>query len=111
MKNDFLNDDWLKEELSDEYINDDNFSFSVVKKIELHETNSKRNFYAALVAMIALFGFVFIPDLMMISAENSVSILVNEQQMLPFMEMELIGLIVILLSFALIWSFEDFDLV
>jgi len=111
MKNDFLNDDWLKEELSDEYINDDNFSFSVVKKIELHETNSKRNFYAALVAMIALFGFVFIPDLMMISAENAVSILVNKQQMLPFMEMELIGLIVILLSFVLIWSFENFDLV
>ena len=29
MKNDFLDDDWLKEALSDEYIHDDDFSFSV----------------------------------------------------------------------------------
>jgi hypothetical protein len=111
MKNDFLDDEWLKDELSDEYINDDDFSFSVVKKIELHQTNSKRKFYAVLIAMITLFGLLFIPDLMTISAENSTSILVNEQQMLPFMEMELMGLFVILLSFALIWSFEDFDLI
>ena len=111
MKNDFLNDDWLKEELSDEYINDDNFSFSVVKQIALHETKSKRKFYAVLVFMITLFGFLFIPDLMTISTENPTSLLVNEQQMLPFMEMELMGLFVILLSFVLIWSFEDFDLV
>lgn len=111
MKNDFLDDEWLKEELSDEYINDDDFSFSVVKKIALHENNSKRKFYAVLVAMITLFGFLFIPDLMTISAGNPTSVLVNEQQMLPFMEMELIGLFVILLSFVLIWSFEDFDLI
>ncbi len=111
MKNDFLNDDWLKNELSDEYINDDNFSFSVVKKIELHETKSKRKFYAVLVVMIALFGFLFIPDLMMISAGNSTSFLVNEQKMLPFMQIEYMGIFVILLSFILIWSFEDFDLI
>ena len=78
MKNDFLDDDWLKEELSDEYINDDDFSFSVVKKITLHEGKSKRNFYAVLVTMITLFGFLFIPDLMMIYAEGSTSLLISD---------------------------------
>ncbi|NQZ22566.1 MAG: hypothetical protein HRT53_10960 [Colwellia sp.] len=111
MKNDFHNDDWLKEQLSDEYINDDDFSFSVVKKIAWHETKSKRIFYAVLLVMITLFSFLFIPDLMMIIAGNSTSRLVSAQQFLPFMQMEYIGIFVILLSFALIWSFENSDLI
>ena len=111
MKNDFLDDDWLKEELSDEYINDDDFCFSVVKKIALHEGKSKRNFYAVLATMITLFGFLFIPDLMMIYAEGSTSLLMSDQNILPFMQIEYLGIFVILLSFILIWSFEDFDLI
>jgi len=111
MKNDFLDDEWLKDELSDEYINDDDFSFSVVKKIALHETKSKRNFYATLVVMITLFSCLFIPDLIMIFTEHSTSILVSEQKILPFMQLEYMGVFAILLSFILIWSFEEFDLI
>jgi hypothetical protein len=115
MKNDFLDDDWLKEELSDEYINDDDFSFSVVKKIQLHESKSNRNFYFMLTTMLAIISFLFIPDLMTVAAEGSASLSlldsVNTQQKSPFMPMEFIGLAVICLSFILIWSFEDFDLI
>ena len=114
MKNDFLDDDWLKEELSDEYIHDDDFSFSVVKKIQLNESKQKRHFYIILAAMFALTSFLFIPDLMMIYGETPASLSLigsTTQQQSPFMQMELIGLGVILLSFILIWSFEDFDLI
>jgi len=111
MKNDFLDDEWLKDELSDEYINDDDFSCSVVKKIALHETKSKRNFYATLLVMITLFGCLFIPDLIMILTEHSTSILVSEQKILPFMQLEYMGVFAVLLSFILIWSFEEFDLI
>jgi hypothetical protein len=113
MKNDFLDDDWLKEELSDEYIHNDDFSFSVVKKIQLHESQSKRNFYVILTFMIGVISFLFIPELMVMSVEGSSSLLgaVNEQKTLPFMQMEFIGIGVIFLSFILIWSFEDFDLI
>jgi len=111
MKNDFLDDDWLKDELLDEYINDDDFSFSVVKKIELHETKSKVAFYAALFLAITLFGFLFLADLMMMFSGNSAETLANAQKILPFMQMEYVGIFVILLSFVLIWSFEDFDLI
>jgi hypothetical protein len=120
MKNDFLDDDWLKEELADEYISDDDFSFSVIKKIQANESESKskRNFYAILTAMIAIISFLFIPDLMTLSAEGAAGSasfalldLVSEQQKSPFMQIEFIGLCVICLSFILIWSFEDFDLI
>ena len=115
MKNDFLDDDWLKEELSDEYIHDDDFSFSVVKKIQLHERQSKRNFYIMLAVMIGVISFLFIPELMVMSAQGSGSFLLVdslvEQQKLSFTLMELMGLGVIFLSFILIWSFEDFDLI
>tara|TARA_B100000809_G_C14641968_1_gene352594 strand:+ start:73 stop:420 length:348 start_codon:yes stop_codon:yes gene_type:complete len=115
MKNNFLDDDWLKEELSDEYIHDDDFSFSVVKKIQLNESQSKKNFYIILTAIIAITSFLFIPDLMIMSLQGSGSFLllgsVNEQQKLSFTLMEFMGLGVIFLSFILIWSFEDFDLI
>ena len=115
MKNDFLDDNWLKEELSDEYIHDDDFSFSVVKKIQFNERQSKRNFCVILAVIIGVISYLFIPDLMMISAEGSaqLSLLgsVNEQQQSPFMQMEFIGIGVIFMSFILIWTFEDFDLI
>jgi hypothetical protein len=127
MKNDFLDDDWLKEELLDEYIHDDDddFSFSVLKKIQQreseNESKNKRNFYLMLTAMVAIISFLFIPDLMTLSLESAgsaegaglFSLLdsVNEQQKPPFMPMEFIGLAVICLSFILVWSFEDFDLI
>ena len=123
MKNDFLDDDWLKEELSDEYIHDDEFSLSVLKKIKHNESKSQsernskstRNFYLMLTAMVAIISFLFIPDLMTLSLESAefLSLLdaVNEQQKSPFMPMEFIGLAVICLSFILVWSFEDYDLI
>ena len=111
MKNDFLDDDWLKEALSDEYIHDDDFSFSVVKKIQLNERQSKRNFYTILAVMIGVISVLFIPDLLMIFSQGPTSLSlfgpVNEQEM----PMEFMGLGVIFLSFILIWSFEDFDLI
>jgi len=122
MKNDFLDDDWLKEELSDDYIDDDDFSLSVMKKVQHNEGKSesknKRNFYLMLTVMVAMIGFLFIPDLMTLSLESveSASLLsllnsANEQQKSSFMLMEFIGLAVICLSFILIWSCEDFDLI
>ena len=111
MRNDFLNDDWLKEELADEDINDDDFSFSVIKKIELNKKKDKTMTYVMLAAMITLFSFLFIPDLMMIAAENAISFSVSEQQIVPFLQMEFIGLLLICLIFIMIWSFEDFDLI
>ena len=111
MKNDFLDDDWLKETLSDDYIHDDDFSFSVVKKIQVNERKSKRNFYTILAVMIGVISVLFIPDLLMVFSQGptSLSLLgpVNEQNM----QMEFMGLGVIFLSFILIWSFEDSDLI
>jgi hypothetical protein len=111
MKNDFLDDDWLKEELTDEYIHDDDFSFTVVKKIAIDERKSKRNFYLLLVALLTIISCLFIPDLMTISAQDSMMFAASEQSVMSFMQMEFIGLCVICLSFILIWSFEDFDLI
>lgn len=114
MENDFLDDDWLKEELSDEYIHDDDFSFSVVKKIQLNESTQKRYFYIILTAMVAITSLLFIPGLMMIYGETPTSLSLigsTPQQQSSFRQVELIGLGVILLSFILIWSFEDFDLI
>ena len=114
MKNDFLNDNWLKEELLDEYIQDDGFSFFVVKKIQLNESRQKRYFYIILTAMVAITSFLFIPDLMMIYGETPTSLSLissTTQQQSPFRQIEFFGLSVILLSIILIWSFEDFDLI
>ena len=114
MKNDFFDDNWLKEELSDEYIHDDDFSFSVVKKLRRIESRSKRNFYILLAVMIGIITFLFIPDLMMIYAEDSPSLSLlgsATQQKTPSTAIEFVGLAVIFLSFILIWSFEDFDLI
>jgi len=128
MKNDFLDDDWLKEELSDDYIDDDAFSLSVMKKVRHNEGKSesknKRNFYLMLTAMVAIIGFLFIPDLLTLSLESVESVesvesaglfslfdAVNIQQKSSFMLMEFIGLAVVCLSFILIWSCEDFDLI
>lgn len=89
-------------------------SFSVVKQILRIESRSKRNFCVILAVMICIISFLFIYDLMMISAEGlaQLSLLgsINEQQKSPFMQMEFIGIGVILLGFILIWSFEDFNL-
>jgi len=122
MKNDFLDDDWLKEELSDDYIDDDDFSLSVMKKVRhnegVSESKNKRNFYLMLTAMVGIIGFLFIPDLMTLSLESaegaglfSLFDAANEQQKSSFMLIEFIGLAVVCLSFILIWSCEDFDLI
>jgi len=128
MKNDFLDDDWLKEALSDDYIHDDDFSLSVMKKVRHNEGKSesknKRNFYLMLTAIVGILGFLFIPDLMTLSLESVESVesaegaglfslfdSVNVQQKSSFMLMEFIGLAVVCLSFILIWSCEDFDLI
>jgi len=121
MKNDFLDDDWLKDELSDDYIDDDDFSVSVVKKITFHERKSKRNFYFLLAALLTITSFLLIPDLIMLFTEGASSLeglvsfslfdSVNGHKNSSFMQMEFIGLCVILLSFVMIWSCEDFDLI
>lgn len=115
MKNEFLDDEWLKEQLSDEYIHDDDFSVSVVEKIQFNESDNKRSFYLQLTAIAAIICFLFIPELITVFAEGSASISflgsINDLQKILLIPMEFIGLCVFCLSFILIWSFEDFDLI
>lgn len=111
MKNNFLDDDWLKEELTEEYIDDDNFSFSVVKKIEQHENINNRYFYLVIAFIITIIGYFLIPEFMVLLSEPLALFSDNQNQIMPMSQIELIGGIAILLIFILIWSFESFDLI
>jgi len=111
MKNDVLDDAWLKNELTDDYIDDGDFSFTVVEKIAQHESNNKRYLYTISAIIVGIMSYLFIPELMILLTNSPVYSSANSQDITSLTSVELMGIFVVMLVFILIWSFEDLDLI
>jgi uncharacterized BrkB/YihY/UPF0761 family membrane protein len=114
MKHDFLNDDWLKEQLHEEHLEDDNFSHAVMQKVSEQQQNTPWYLYAFSSALICAFGYLIVNLLLSLLTDAPIekptlidiqwSTITNGFAVAP------ISIIVITLAFALIWSIEEYDL-
>lgn len=120
MKNDFLNDDWLKEELAEEHLNNDNFSMSVMEQIQQQQSTKKNTTNRSLFTILTLVAIgvaylLFQPFVTLLANSNvntaTELFSIHPQQFIAFTNSEITGLFAFILIFILTWSFEDFDLI
>lgn len=110
MKKNNFDDNWLTSELQDSSLEDDGFSTLVIKQVNQYEHKNARKWGLALSALcisavlVTFFHFDG-TNFLDISAylENSDSL----NLYIPFSELEVLGLLIVVLSMGLIWLTEE----
>ena len=114
MKHDFLDDDWLKQQLAEDHLNDDDFSHSVMQKIGEQRQASYWYLYLLSAAILASLGYLVIALLGSIFTavpfERPVLFDTEWTNLLNGSQVDPVTVFLVVLAFAIIWSLEEFDL-
>jgi hypothetical protein len=104
MDNNFLDDNWLKQELTEEPIENNNFSEIVFKNIQRYQRQQK------LINFSLLAGFIVVISYFIISLFYSLSLAVNNYSLLSMTSNEALSLGATVTLLFLIWSLEELEL-
>lgn len=104
MDNNFLDDNWLKQELTEEPIENNNFSEVVFKNIQQYQRQQK------LINCSLLIGFIVVISYFIISLFDSFSLAVNNYSLLSMTSNEALSLGATVTLLFLIWSLEELEL-
>ena len=114
MKHNFLDDDWLKKQLTEEHLNDDNFSHSTMQKIDEQRQTTPWYIHVFSGAIICSLSYLVINLLLSLFTDTPIEktplIDIQVSNLFNGIEVNLISVVVIVLAFALIWSIEELDL-
>ncbi|MCJ8319720.1 MAG: hypothetical protein MJK12_08800 [Colwellia sp.] len=114
MKDDFLNDDWLTDQLTEEQLDDDNFSLSTMQLINQQGQATSWYIYAFSAAIVCSLGYLAINVLLALFTDAPIAkpAIIDMQWATIFEHIQVapISVAVVALTFALIWSIEEFDL-
>jgi len=114
MKDDFLNDDWLTEQLTEEPLSDDSFSYLTMQIIDEQHQPTPWYLYIFSTAIVCSLGYLVINLLLSIFTDTALEkpALINMQwsSLLNDIQVDPVSAAVMVLAFALIWSIEEFDL-
>jgi len=114
MKDDFLDDDWLTEQLTENQLSDENFSQSTMHLIAQQDKSTPWYIYVFFTAIICSLAYLGIKLLLLLFSNAPIAkpAIINMQWAAIFEGIQIapISIVVVVLAFALIWSIEEFDL-
>lgn len=114
MKHDFLDDDWLKEQLAEEHLNDNDFSHSTMQLIREQSQLIPWYIHIFTGVIVCSLGYLVINLLLPLFTDVPINkpALIDIQWLNLFNDNQVdpISVVAIVLTFALIWSIEELDL-